>query len=695
MQYWGVPPSERGHDAANTTDAVPNAVGDALANAADLSGAALFDTDRNDAGQPGPSLARTGDGWLGLLARDPTMEDALAYRRELLDAAVGPERAEIKRQARQAQTILERLAERREHADELTVLNDLARRLASLHEPQNLLQEVASQARRLLHADVAYLMLRQDRAQEGAAGADKVRRVLRIEVSDGSLGSILAGTEVGLGEGLGGQVLRAGKPMWTEDYLQDGMIAHLSDVDEVASSEHLGGILAVPLTVGDETLGVLLASNRRPRKFTEREIELLAALAAHASVAIRNSQLYKQQQRSEAQLRNAVDELKAANATRQRAFDLRERLTQTVVGGGKTADILAELHDAIGLPVRFEDAGNTEFAALFADSRTDAPFLDASDGRHRVAVPVMLSTGYGGAVVADSPGPLDGEALRLLPLGATSIAIVLATDRSLAEMEMRTRSEFMNTLLGGHADEDSVARHASAAGIDMGKVSAVVVVTADPGSKENDDARKLATRVARHFQGWSGHHAEHMVALLPDTEVRAVKEYVQRLTVGNFPGTVGLASCGGGIHAVRSAHTSAVQTTTMLNALGRPHDVAEDSELGIYRAVFSQSGRDDLAAFVKQCVGRLLDHDLEHGRQLAATLSTYLELSQHHARTCTALHIHANTLYNRLERMDALIGPGWKDPARSLDIQLALRLNRLMETIGQQTGGRAQPPQNS
>lgn len=665
-------PSESGHVAANNTDA---AVARSAVN--------------DDAGQLGPSHSATAEGWLGLLARDPSLDDAQAYRRGLLDAAVGPERAEIERQARQAQTIMERLAERREHADELTVLNDLARRLASLHEPQNLLQEVASQARRLLHADVAYLMLRQDGVRDGKTESSrKGRRILRIEVSDGSLGSILAGTEVGLGEGLGGQVLRAGKPQWTEDYLHDPMIAHLSDVDEVASSEHLGGILGVPLQAGDETLGVLLAANRRPRRFTEREIELLAALAAHASVAIRNAQLYEQQQRSESQLRKAVDELKAANATRQRAFDLRERLTQSVIRGGKPVDILAELQDTIGLPVRFEDADNAEFAALFAGSTSDAPFLGNAGGLHRVAVPVMLSTGYGGAVVADSPEPLDGEALRLLPLGATSIAILVATDRSLAEMEMRTRSEFMNTLLGSQADEDSVARHASAAGIDIGRVSAVVVVSADPGSKEADDARRLATRVARHFQGWSGQHGEHMVALLPDTDAAAAKAYVQQLTNGNFSGAVGLASCSSGMRALRSAHTSAVQTATMLNALGRPHDVAEDSELGIYRAVFSQSGRNDIAVFVKQCVGRLLSYDTEHGRNLAATLSTYLELSQHHARTCAALHIHANTLYNRLERMDDLIGPGWKEPARSLDIQLALRLNRLMNTIAQQPGGR-------
>ncbi|MGP5123585.1 helix-turn-helix domain-containing protein [Glutamicibacter ardleyensis] len=54
-----------------------------------------------------------------------------------------------------------------------------------------------------------------------------------------------------------------------------------------------------------------------------------------------------------------------------------------------------------------------------------------------------------------------------------------------------------------------------------------------------------------------------------------------------------------------------------------------------------------------------------------------------HARTCAALYIHANTLYNRLERIDKFIGPGWKDSSRNLDLQLAMRLNRLISTIVQ------------
>ncbi|MCB5293712.1 helix-turn-helix domain-containing protein [Arthrobacter sp. SO3] len=96
-------------------------------------------------------------------------------------------------------------------------------------------------------------------------------------------------------------------------------------------------------------------------------------------------------------------------------------------------------------------------------------------------------------------------------------------------------------------------------------------------------------------------------------------------------------------------------------------------------------GFNQLAVFVRQSVGPLLSHDHEYGRNLAATLTTYLDLSQHHARTCAALHIHTNTLYQRLERITAPIGPGWKEPSRSLDVQLALHLNGLMISLSQAT----------
>ena len=42
-----------------------------------------------------------------------------------------------------------------------------------------------------------------------------------------------------------------------------------------------------------------------------------------------------------------------------------------------------------------------------------------------------------------------------------------------------------------------------------------------------------------------------------------------------------------------------------------------------------------------------------------------------------ALHVHPNTVSQRLDRVAGLLGAGWRNPARALDLQLALRVHRL------------------
>ena len=109
----------------------------------------------------------------------------------------------------------------RRRADELAVLNDLARRLAALHDTREVLDEVARQARRLLGVDVAYIMLlRADR--------------LRIEVVDGAMGSAMRGIELESGQGLGGQVLATGRPLTSDRYLEDARFPHGQNIDEAA-----------------------------------------------------------------------------------------------------------------------------------------------------------------------------------------------------------------------------------------------------------------------------------------------------------------------------------------------------------------------------------------------------------------------------------------------------------------------------
>ena len=132
---------------------------------------------------------------------------------------------------------------------------------------------------------------------------------------------------------------------------------------------------------------------------------------------------------------------------------------------------------------------------------------------------------------------------------------------------------------------------------------------------------------------------------------------------------------------MRAAHLVARQTASVLIALGRPHDSAIASELGVYRSLFSQAGRSEITSFVDLSIGPLLRHDRDKGRELTLTLSTYLQHSRHHARTCASLHIHANTLYQRLERITELLGPVWVEPERALEVQLALRMHELLLSL--------------
>ena len=41
------------------------------------------------------------------------------------------------------------------------------------------------------------------------------------------------------------------------------------------------------------------------------------------------------------------------------------------------------------------------------------------------------------------------------------------------------------------------------------------------------------------------------------------------------------------------------------------------------------------------------------------------------------LHVHPNTVSQRLDRVADLLGSDWREPGRALDLQLALRVHRL------------------
>jgi len=85
----------------------------------------------------------------------------------------------------------------------------------------------------------------------------------------------------------------------------------------------------------------------------------------------------------------------------------------------------------------------------------------------------------------------------------------------------------------------------------------------------------------------------------------------------------------------------------------------------------------DVAGYLDRVLGPLVDYDARRGSDLVGTLAAYFAAGASPRRAASALHVHVNTVGQRLDRVTSLLGDDWQTPERALEIQLALRLHRL------------------
>jgi signal transduction histidine kinase/integral membrane sensor domain MASE1 len=112
--------------------------------------------------------------------------------------------------------------------------------------------------------------------------------------------------------------IAAGAPAWSEDVFADPRLSLAADVREGMAGAGDAAVLAVPLRTKGETIGALSIADRRGRRFTAAEAEMLQAFADHAAVAVENARLYQDATRQ----RHESDVIAALAAEISGALDL-------------------------------------------------------------------------------------------------------------------------------------------------------------------------------------------------------------------------------------------------------------------------------------------------------------------------------------------------------------------------------------
>jgi hypothetical protein len=637
--------------------------------------------------------------YLELLAREAAPVEferpLIAARAAGVPTAQLAEVEEVKLVALRVRALLER---RRRREEELSGLFDTASDLAGLRDLDAVLRAIVHRARTLLQADVSYLTLN-----------DAERGDTYMRVTDGSISARFQRLRLPPGAGLGGLVAHTGSPYVTANYPQDARFRHTAEIDAGVGEEGLVAILGVPLRLGSMVIGVLFAANRSARPFAREEIALLVSLAAHAAVAIDTARLL-------AETRAALEELSAANAvirahsqSVERAAAAHDRMTALVLRGGGVEDVAAAVVDVLDGTLRVLDmdgrrladakpapaaepgvapAGTTGYGpdldrAAFAKAIAASRAEGRSVRRGEVFVAAVVAGAENlGALVFRPTGPLVDADQRILERAAQVTALLLLFRRTVAEAEGQVRGELLDDLTARPVrDADALRSRARRLGVDLAKPHVVLAVADGTDGGLRQRVVSWARTFAASRSGLAAVRDGRLVLMLPGTAPGETARLVVRelSRVLGRPVTAGGAGPVSAVGQVADAYRDAERCLTALVTLGRTGEGASTAELGYVGLLLG--GCADVAGFVRGTIGPVLDYDTRRGTALANTLEVYFRTGGSLARTAETLHLHVNTVTQRMDRVGQLLGTDWHRPDRSLEVQLAMRLQALRTAL--------------
>jgi len=635
---------------------------------------------------------------LSLLQRNAPADEFTALLggiKELANADISRER--LAQSVEAGLALRERLVEQQQRERALVAVIDTARDLTALRDIELVLQAIVRRARQLVGCTVAYL-----------ANYVPERNEFYMRATDGAPSEEMRKLRVSSDFGIIGMILRTKAPQSSSNYLQDKRIKHLEAVDNAFRREGINSILGVPLLAGDEVLGILFVADRYQRSFLPWEMSILSTLAAHAAVAILNARAFEEARVALRQASEANETLQTQAEGIRLAAEAHEELTRVIAKGGGLQDLCRIVAEKLrGRVVVLDDGGRPITPVLDAEGSADPHGARKIDdhlknamresrmlGRSVVAhgsgpevcrvSAVVGGSGTLGWMVIWTPGDLNEFEVRIFERSAIMAGIVLLSQERMDLAVNRDRSAILRGLLYWQQDDlaglsDRASRH----GLDLSRPLVLGAIEVDGGrtSQVLKKLKEMAGLGAMLFDEIDG----LIVALGGGPSPEDLGDAL-RTAAEAQPITAVVSQWVKRASDLPRVYQSLKRGVGLMRSLGRKGSVSLESELSPYALLFEKQGHEDVEVFLRATVGKLLDYDRKRNCSLADTILCYLDNGHNARRTAAKLGIHVNTLRQRFETIEKVLGAGWSDAPRALEMHLALRLWQLRGSS--RSGGR-------
>ncbi len=250
--------------------------------------------------------------------------------------------------ASQAAVAVDRARQSQRRIEELERLSELGRSVVRVLDLDQVLIRIMYEVTHLLDVETGSVLLVDE---------EKGELIFRVSVRGGRPVNISQRLQVG--QGVAGWVAQHGQPLLVTDVSQEPR--WYGEMEDDFSTR---SILCAPLKTDERVIGVVQALNKKgPTGFTDRDLILLSAFAASATVAIENARLF-------AEARQAR-ELRALNEVAAALGSTLELKTVLETGLVKALEVLGVEAGAISLVD--EVSGELEMAATHGWRRDSVP----------------------------------------------------------------------------------------------------------------------------------------------------------------------------------------------------------------------------------------------------------------------------------------------------------------------------------
>lgn len=569
---------------------------------------------------------------------------------------------------------------------ERSALLESASELIRVRDTENLLQKLVDRARTLIGCDIAYLSQYYPDTND-----------LRVQASRGAISTNLKSLRVPPGIGLAGQVVHDRAAHWTSNY-DLTRLPHERRVDSAVRAERMESLLGVPMVVDGEVLGALFAANRYPHDFTSDEITLLSALADHASVVLKTARLMGDLADAARASAEAEESAAAQASTLQRLVEVEEQLTQLVLQGrGVSAviDVTSEMLDAALLVIdsgrlespdfpvaeEFFEGLNVQKADIdFAleHSRETGRSAQVAGAEQLYAASVATHRRqHSGLFVRFNGDPAAGDA-NIVAQAAQSLALIRMNEQARADAENRVRGELAVDIIAGTRDLSELEARSRTDDFSLTGPWNLMTIQADTDTDDRIVAR--LTRIEPRIL--MTQRSPGITVLIPSSVQRERPTLAALFEEsGALDGSLVIVSETEHPRAQLSAAENEMWSCIrILNSLGIDRGLYPTEDFAPYTAMFG-AAPEQVERFMERMLAPLYRWDRAHSAELTSTLREYFESGMNIRRTASRMSVHVNTVKQRLERADLVLGEGWRNPDMSFRLQVALRLDKLRSSL--------------